>query len=164
MSLLTDFWEKWTADVNTPLPPDQTAATDLLQIDAPTLTDREGDAWFVAVATTYNRLGIISQPTYVQLRAEVNQTGEAGSNDLFDALQGRIVSLAETRVVVAALDLEALTREFEAIDGNISTIERNKTETTDRTLIVAYNEGIRVLQQRQSDLKDILAQRTTSRL
>ena len=90
MSLLTDVFATWVAEQQLPGNVSQSEATDLLQVAAPTLTDQEGDDWFVAVATEYEMFGIIAQDTYVQLRNHVNNN-EDGANAFFSAL--RLTSL-----------------------------------------------------------------------
>lgn len=156
MSDLTDFWATWTADVNDPPAPSQTEATDSLQLVAPTLTDQQGDDWFVAVATEYERLGIINQTTYVALRNEVSSSGEVASNDLFIALQAAILALPETTIVTTALRLESDTQEFNGIPADIVTIETARDLLSDQVLIDAYNAGIVKIQEREAELKAAL--------
>jgi hypothetical protein len=155
-SLLMLAWQDFTFDVNDPPLPSQDDATDGLQVRAPTLTDQEGDDWFVAVATLYNDLGIINNATYLSLRGEVNSTGEAGSNQLFDALIQGIVNLTETPVVADALVLEFNTQALAQIPTSISTLETDRDAQSDPDLTVAYNEAIASLRAREEELNTLL--------
>ncbi|MGI9491223.1 MAG: hypothetical protein ACR2QF_02230 [Geminicoccaceae bacterium] len=159
MSLLTDVWAVWTADVNDPPLPSLDDATDILQADAPTLTDQEGDDWWNAVAAEYDRLGIISGAgTYTQLRAEVNSSGETVSNELFISLQASITILPETSPVEIALLRQSLLDEQGQIPTDITTIETDRDLQSDQVLIDAYNAGIETLERRLDDVNGQLTQ------
>lgn len=159
MSLLTDVWAVWTADVNNPPLPSLSDATDILQAAGPTLTDQEGDDWWNAVAAEYDRLGIISGAgTYTQLRAEVNSSGETISNELFISLQATITLLPETAPVEIALLRQSLLDEQSQIPTDITTIETDRDLQTDQVLIDAYNAGIAALERRLEDVNGQLTQ------
>lgn len=143
---IQDFWPKFTAEVQLPGNLSQEDATNLLQIDAPTLTDQEGDDWFVAVATYYASVDIITQPTYVQLRNHVNNN-EQGANDLFAGLNQVLQNLPESTVVEAALVLQDDARLLSLIPGWITTLEtqRDAGTVTEDLNRAAYDEAITFL-------------------
>lgn len=155
MSLLTDFWAIFAADVNDPPAPSLSQAADLLQIEAPTLSQQEAEDWFDAVAVEYERLDIITLPTYTQLRVSVD-SDETAANELFKALQASITNLPETIVVNTALELQAFTLEEADIPSQITTIETARDLLSDAVLIEAYNAGIRERQQRLIEVQQIL--------
>ncbi len=126
MTTITQAYGAWAIAVNNPPAPDIDEATDILQQFAPTLSDADGNAWWDAVAATYESLGIINQPTYTQLRNEVNQAGAVAATDLFDALISRINSMPESVPVNAALQAGDTAAELAAIPDNIIAIEALK--------------------------------------
>lgn len=160
MSLLTDVWAVWTADVSNPPLPDLSAATDILQSVGTTLTDQEGDDWWNAVAAEYDRLGIITGAgTYTQLRSYVNSAGETVANELFNSLQeDSIRKLPETIVVENALNLWSLTEEQVQIPLDIITIETFRDLQSDPVIIRALNDGIVALENRLAEINTTLTQ------
>ena len=90
---LTDAWRAWTAAVQAGTV-NQAAATNSLQTFTDGISNAEGNAWFEAVATEYNRLGLINNSTYGSLRGSVNGA-EAEANALFDALAVAVGILPE---------------------------------------------------------------------
>lgn len=157
MSLLTDVWAVWTADVNNPPLPSLSEATDILQAVGPTLTDQQGDDWWNAVAAEYDRLAIITGAgTYTQLRAYANSAGETVANELFKSLESSILLLPETFAVTNALDRESLLNEQAQIPIDIATIETHRDLQSDPVLVKALNDGIDVLNRRLDDVNGIL--------
>lgn len=143
MAGLTDVWAAWVADVNAPPLPSLDQATDLLQGFAPLVLDAEGDAWWLAVAAEYGRLGIIGGAAgYNQLRSEVNQSGEAVSIELFGALAS-VSNLPESLGIARALLAQSVLDEQAAIPGEIGTIETAVAAETDPVLVRALEFGIR---------------------
>lgn len=142
---IQDFWPKFTAEVQLPGNVSQDEATDLLQVDAPILTDQEGDDWYVAIATYYASVDIITQPTYVQLRNHVNNN-EAGANTLFAGLNEAMQGLPESVVVEAAFRLEDDARLLALIPGWITVIEGQRDAVTEQLNKDAYTEAITFLQ------------------
>lgn len=159
MSLLTNAWALWTADVNDPPLPNLDDATDILQAAGPTLTDQQGDDWWNAVAAEYDRLGIITGAgTYNQLRSYVNSAGETVANELFNSLQeDSIRKLPETAIVEVALDRESLLAEQTQIPLDITTIETHRDLQSDQVIIDALNAGIEALERRLDEVNAILA-------
>ena len=153
MNTISNVWRAWTAAAQINPPPSIDDATDILQTFAPTVDDLDGDAWFVAVAVEFDRLAIIVQPTYVQLRNFVDGN-ESGSNELFDALLLAINSLPESAIVNLALALENDTEAESTIDANIAIIEGNKTGGVNQQLDDAYDQAIASL----LELKVLLSQ------
>lgn len=156
---MVTFWGKFTFDVNDPPLPSQTDATDLLQVDGPSITDTEGDAFFVAIATLYNDLGLAAAATYLSMRGEINQEGEAASNAVFDILKDRAADLSDVLPVLTGLQEGFWNREIVQIDADILQIETDrdlKSTSTEQALIDAYNEGIAVLNARKDLLNDFL--------
>ncbi len=148
MNTISDAWRAWTAAVQQPGNVSQDEATDIIQTFGPTLTDAEGDAWFVAVAVELGRLGLINPATYVGLRNFANNN-EVGANDLFDALLISINGLAETRPVnVAILANNSDQAKLDAT-ANIAIVQGFKTGGTssqDVQLDIALDQAIFALQ------------------
>lgn len=140
--ILVAAWTKVVALINTPPLPDQDDTTDELQLNAPAITDAEGDAFFVAVAQVYQNLGIISQNTYIALRSEINQVGENASNALFDVIVDKVISLTEARPVLISLLTKSLEDRRDQIPTEITTVETDRDLRTDQVLINALNAGI----------------------
>lgn len=145
MNTIQTAFEEWTRQVQLPGNISQDQATDIVQIYGPTLEDADGDAWWVAIATYYESLGIIAQPTYVQLRNYANNN-EAGANDLFQGLVSAINFLPETVPVNDAINFENTLQAGAAIDPNKARIEALKSGGTsvedvqfDAALDVAIN-------------------------
>lgn len=154
MSTISDAWRTWTAAAQINPPPSIDDATDILQTFGPTLSDTDGDAWWNAVATEFEGLGLIRQPSYVQLR-NFADGNEAGANRLFDALLLAINGLPESRPVNQAINLGNDAAARAAIAGNITRIENLKsggTSATDIQFDTALDQAIFALQQLQQQL------------
>lgn len=156
--LLQDMWALWVTDVNGPGNTSQDEATDILQTftggGSGLIDDATGDAWWVAIATEYDALGIINQPTYVQLRNEINQAGDPTGNDLFAALMAKLLPLPETRTVAAAMESTDRADELGTrIPADRVTVETALATETDPALIDALNAGLRELDQREALLQ-----------
>lgn len=143
---IQDIYQAWTAEVQKPGTVSLSEATDIAQTFGPTLSDEDGDAWWNAIAVEYNRLNIITQPTYVQLRNHANNNEQA-ANELFEAL--KVEYLPATVPVNQALAGENLAEQLAAIPNNIATIEGFKTGGTsvsDTQLDDALDQAIFALQ------------------
>lgn len=154
--LVRDVWEDFVQRANQAPPPTQDQATDVLQVLAPSLTDTEGDAFFVAVAQIYNDLGITSQNTYIALRNEINTAGETASMLVYDTIVNTILSLPEVSPLFQTLGLKSMQDEVAQIPTDITTIETHRDAQTDQVLIDALNEGITRKNERKARLDSIL--------
>lgn len=154
MTTLSDIWQAWTAQAQINPPPSQDDATDILQTFAPTVSDADGDAWFVAVATELERLGIINQPTYVQMRNWADGN-EAGANELFDALLLAMNNLTESAVVIEGLRVQCLADQKAAINPNITEFEALRkagSTVAEVQFNVALDQAIFALQQLDTEI------------
>lgn len=129
MNTLFDIYSAWNAQVQLPGNVSQTEATDILQTFAPNVSDADGDAWWVAVATYYDAAGIIAQPDYVQLRNHANNN-EAGANTLFAGLGVAMNALPESAVVNEDLALQGAIDSQAEVDPNKTRIEALKSGGT----------------------------------
>lgn len=94
-----------------------------IQTVATGITNPEADAWVTAIFTEYERLGIINNPTYGNLRGEIINEGKTVSMALFEALAVSINSLAESVPVnedVRKIDLRA---DRDEINTSIDTLQ-----------------------------------------
>lgn len=154
-ALVVAVWEKFIDLAIINPPPDQDEATDVLQVDAPTLTDAEGDAFFVMVAQVYQDLGITAQNTYIALRNEVDQAGKTASVLVFDVIAEHVMVQPETAPLATGLDSEAVDVEILQIPTDITTIETQRDLETDEVLIQAYNDGIETKNRRKDFLNSL---------
>lgn len=82
-------------------------------------SNQEAADWRDAIATEYNRLGLINNPTYSSLRNQgiLNAPTEQDAEELFSALSGVINAIPETSPVASAARLQDLRAERDTIDG-----------------------------------------------
>jgi hypothetical protein len=81
-----------------------------------------GNAWCDAVATLYQSLGLINNPTYGNLRNKIANDGETVAKALFAAL-GTIASFPETQVAIDALRLIDLRTERDNVDAALARLD-----------------------------------------
>lgn len=153
MSALTDFWGAFTSDVVNAPAPSLSEAVSLLQTDGPTLTNLEAEDWFKAVAVEYNKLGLSAQNDYSALVTTITSSGKSISDDLFAALQTRILELPESGVVDNAVKLKGFKDEDTQIPADITTIENAIAAENDPVLKDALQAGIEKLKDRKRQLQ-----------
>ena len=109
----------------------------------PTMAGTEARNWIDAVATFYNSLGILNNPTWASLRSGIVADGAAPSKLLFDALISGINSLPETFEVNNVIQIEARAVAKASIPANIALLTGFKTG--DEQLDTALDQGIQYL-------------------
>lgn len=82
-------------------------------------TNAQAVAWIDALATEYNRLGQINNPTYNNWRGQIISLGKPTSLELWDALEGTLSGLDESVPAIASAQLLTLRDERDNIDGAI---------------------------------------------
>ena len=102
-------------------------------------SNAEATAWIDAVADEFNRLTVISNPTYVNMRGHIIDDPVA-HRQVFDALS-TIGQLPETQPAVPALELIDLRAERDEINVSITTMVGFRPGTT-RQVKDALNIGI----------------------
>ena len=102
-------------------------------------SNAEATAWIDAVADEFNRLTVISNPTYVNMRGHIIDDPVA-HRQVFDALS-TIGQLPETQPAVPALELIDLRTERDEINASITTMVTFRPGTT-RQVKDALNIGI----------------------
>ena len=80
-------------------------------------SNSDATSWIDAVATEFDRLSIINNPTYNNLRGNI-LADPVAHRALFDSLS-TVAQLAETRVAAVAADLIGLREERDNIDAAI---------------------------------------------
>lgn len=91
------------------------------------INNAEADAWVTAIYTEYERLGVINNPTYGNLRNEIINEGAATSMALFEALGGSINALPESAPVNADIRKIELRAERDEVDANITILQGFRT-------------------------------------
>lgn len=91
------------------------------------VSDAEAKAWIDAIATDYERLGIINNPTYSSLRGEIINEGATTARDLFEALSVTINALAESAPINFSVHKSDLRAERDEVDANITILAGLKT-------------------------------------
>lgn len=150
---LKKFWAKFVADVNDSTLPSQSEATDLLRLDATKVSVTQGDAFYVAVATLYNDLGITKQATYLAMRGEIDQAGETASNNLFAILTPVLISKPDIVPVAQDLLRAARQAELDKIPADIAAVKTDRDLKSNQILVDAYNKGIDALNNRANELR-----------
>lgn len=102
-------------------------------------SNAEAVAWIDAVADEFNRLTVISNPTYVNMRGHIIDDPVA-HREVFDAMS-TIGQLPETQPAVPALELIDLRTERDEINASITTMVAFRPGTT-RQVKDALNIGI----------------------
>ncbi len=83
------------------------------------LSNQEGNDWVDAIATEYNRLDQINNPTYGNLRGDIISRGKPLSLALWDAFDRNISGLVESVPVIQAAQLTTLREDRDNIDAAI---------------------------------------------
>lgn len=91
------------------------------------VSDAEAKAWIDAIATEYERLGIINNATYGALRSEVISEGATVARALFEALATTINAMPEDSPINFSVRKTDLRAERDEVDGNITTLQGLKT-------------------------------------
>lgn len=78
-------------------------------------TNAQATGWRTAIATEYNRLGLINNPTYNNLRGNIISNGADASESLFTALISAIGTLPETIPAIESCQLIDLRADRDAI-------------------------------------------------
>ena len=101
----------------------------------PEMRGADARNWIDAVAVEYNRLGIINNTTYSNLRnSHIVADGAAAAKALFMALNSAILALAETAVVNNAIIRQDLSEQLAEITTSQATINGFKTGATPQVL------------------------------
>jgi hypothetical protein len=110
-----------------------------------------------AVATEFNRVGVINNPTYGNLRSNIINDAVA-HKALFDSLS-TIGQLGEAKPAEAALELIELRAERDEINTSITTMQGFKTGAT-RQVKDALNQGIENLRGHKEQIRQRIQQIT----
>lgn len=119
----------------------------------PTMSGSDARNWIDEVATEYNSLGIITNPTYSSLRNNhIVADGDVAAKDLFDALAARVQLLSLTTTIQAAIDLESRAQALATIPANRLLVEAQQTGGVNQQLDDAYQQGINYLDTLEAQL------------
>jgi uncharacterized coiled-coil DUF342 family protein len=110
-----------------------------------------------AVATEFNRVGVINNPTYGNLRSNIINDAVA-HKALFDSLS-TIGQLGEAKPAEAALELIELRAERDEINTSITTMQGFKTGAT-RQVKDALGQGIENLRGHKEQIRQRIQQIT----
>jgi hypothetical protein len=120
-------------------------------------SNAEATDWIDAVATEFNRLGVINNPTYSNLRGNIIDDAVA-HRALFDSLS-TIGQLPETQPAIPALELIELRADRDEINTSIASMQGFKTGAT-RQVKEALNQGIQNLQGHKEEIRERIRQIT----
>lgn len=120
-------------------------------------SNAEATDWIDAVATEVNRVGVINNPTYANLRGHIIDDAVA-HKALFDSLS-TIGQLPETQPAVPALELIGLRIERDEINTSITTMQGFKTGAT-RQVKDVLTQGIDNLQGHKEEIRNRIKQIT----
>ncbi len=157
MTTINDAWQAGIDAVVADNTLNRAGFVDALQ----TVLDRrfsngDGNAWCDAVAAEFNRLGLINQPTYNRLRANIIDDPVA-HRALFDAL-GTIGQLPETLPALQSAQLIDLRDERDSVNGAITRcdelIAAEPGGTVGRLVKDVLREGKRNLRGFKEQLRD----------
>lgn len=122
------------------------------------LSNAEGNAYVDAVAVEFNRLGIINNPTYNNLRGEIINEGETTAMAQFDALAIALNGLPEAEPVIDAATLMTLRDARDNVDAAITRLDdliaAEPAGTVGRLVKETFREGKRLLRQHKQELRD----------
>ena len=122
------------------------------------LTNAEGNAFVDAVAVEYERLGIINNPTYNNLRGEIINEGAVTARAQFDSLAVSINALPEAIPVINAARLGDLREDRDNADAAIDRVQElidNEPAGPLRRLVRdAIRPGKNLLQEYKQSLRD----------
>ncbi len=122
----------------------QNGFEDAVRTVATGISNAEADAWVTAIYTEYERIGIINNPTYGNLRNEIINEGAATARALFEALSVSINAFPESASVNADIRKIELRTERDEVDANITILQGLKTGQP-RQVKDALNIGINEL-------------------
>ena len=128
------------------------------------LTDDFGNsqatAWIDAIAAEYNRLGLINNPTYNNLRGNFIGEGKATSLELWDALSRNIGGLPESNPAERSATLVSLRDERDNIDAAIDRlqvlIDAEPGGTVGRLVKDELRAGKQRLRDRKQAIRDVI--------
>jgi hypothetical protein len=115
----------------------------IIEAFGPIMSGSQSRQWLDAVATLYESLGIINNPTYSSLRNEVVNEGQTVSEALFNSMSAGVAALAETVPVNAAITQQGWVDQLATIDSNVLVMENYKTGS--EQLNTALDVGISAL-------------------
>lgn len=110
-------------------------------------SNSEITAWIDALAAEYERLGIINNPTYPNLRSEIINEGATVSEALFDALATSINGLPESDPLLQAAQLLDLRDERDEINNAIDRADDLIAAEPAGTVGRLIKDGLRNLKQ-----------------
>lgn len=120
-------------------------------------SNAEGNAWVDALAAEFNRLGIINNPTYNNLRGNII-ADPVVHRALYDALAVSINALPETNPVLEAAELTRLRDDRDnadaAIDRCQALIDAEPAGTVGRLVKEVLRDGKRLLREYKQQLRD----------
>ena len=123
------------------------------------LSNAEGNAYVDAVAAEFNRLGIINNPTYNNLRGNIIADPVAHRN-LYDALATALNALPEAAPVIQAAQLTGLRDERDnanaAIDRLDVLIAAEPSGTVGRLVKEVLRNGKQLIRQHKEQLRDAI--------
>lgn len=111
--------------------------------------------WIDEIAIGWETIGIINNPTYNSLRAEIINEGATVAQAQFESLQTLVNALPSTLIINADLRKQDLRAERDQIDANIVTLVDLK-DGENRQVKEAINLGINHLRQYKEQVRDEL--------
>ena len=155
MTTISDAWQAGIDAVVADNTLNRAGFVDALQtVITQRFSNAEGNAWCDAVATEFNRLGLINQPTYNRLRAHII-ADPVIHRSLFDALQATISTMPETLVAVTSLRIINLRADRDEVNTSISTLQGFKTGQTQQVRD-SLDAGIAALRQQRENIREAL--------
>ena len=122
------------------------------------LSNAEGNAYVDAVAAEFNRLGIINNPTYNNLRGEIIGEGAVTARAIYDALAVSLNALPEAEPVIQAGRLQELRSDRDNVNDAITRVQEiidNEPAGPLRRLVrEAIRPGKDLLRQHKQALRD----------
>ena len=128
---------------------------DAIRTVATLSSNAETTAWIDAIAVALESIGIINNPSYNNLRAEIIIEGAVVARGQFDALQTLINALPESTSINVELRKLFLRAERDQVDGNIDTLKGFRPGQN-RQVRDAINLGIAGLREYKQSVKDEL--------
>ena len=123
------------------------------------LSNAEGNAYVDAVAAEFNRLGIINNPTYNNLRGNII-ADPAVHTSLYAALAVSLNALPEAQPVIDAAELTKLRDERDNVDAAITRcddlIAAEPAGTVGRLVKEVLRNGKRELRSHKQSLRDAI--------
>jgi len=120
-------------------------------------SNAEAAAWVTAIYTEYNRLGLINNPTYGNMRGSIISAGASLAQDLFEALSVAINALPETGPAADSARLIDLREDRDnvnlALDRLDALIAAEPNGTVGRLVKDVLREGKNSLRQYKEQLR-----------